>query len=209
MNDWLDLGEKPRRTTAPRISTPKIRNEAKRGKAVQKRIGQKARSWTSDGQYVWYRPKLANPAIKQRLADQIARGELRHITTSDDVQIFEVLPTSPFHRTEQDFTRDNLPTVVRKAVLGACKHDWTTFLDALEEIALRFKNARYSDGKPADEKFCKQLYEEKVAYIFKLIELRRGPSMFVIDQEIAALRQRRGAGNGSRIALPPAAQIIR
>lgn len=203
MNDWLDLGDKPRR-----ISTPKIRNEGKRGKAVQKRIGQKARSWVSDGQYVWYRPKLANPAIKQRLADQVARGELKHVTTSDDVQIYGVQATSPFHRQEQDLTAVNLPTVVRGAVLAACKHDWTTFLDSLEEIATRFKNARYSDGKPADEKFCKQLYEEKVGYIFQLIRLRGGPDPRVIDQEIAALRRRRKTGSGVGILLPPQAQII-
>lgn len=203
MNDWLDLGDKP-----GRISTPKIRAEAKRGKAVQKRIGQKARSWVSDGQYVWYRPKLANPAIRQRLADQVARGELKHVTTSDDVQIYAVQATSPFHRTEQDLTAVNLPTVVRGAVLAACKHDWATFLDSLEEIALRYKNARYSDNKPGEEAFTKQLYQEKLAHIFNLIRLRGGPDPRVIDAEVAALRRRRKSGSGVGLLLPPAAQII-
>lgn len=204
MNDWLEIGGK-----AARVTTPKLRNENKRGKAVQKRIGQKARSWVSDGQYVWYRPKLANPAIKQRLADQVARGELKHVTTSDDVQIYAVQATSPFHRTEQDLTAVNLPTVVRGAVKAACRGDWVTFIDSLEEVALRFKNARYSDGKTADEKFCKQLYEEKITYIFQLIALRGGPSPQTIDREVAALRMRRKSGTGSGILLPPSQQIVR
>lgn len=204
MNDWLEIGD-----SKSRITTPKLRGENTRGKAVHKKASGRSRSWVSDGQYVWYRPKSANPAIRQRLADQLARGELKHVTTSDDVQIYEVQKTSPFHRPEMDLTRVNLPTVTRRAVIAACKGDWATFLDSLEEVAFRFKNAVYSDGKPADEKFERQLYQEKVSYIFNLIKLRGGPSPQLIDQEVAALRARRKQGSGAGIVLPPERRVQR
>lgn len=196
-DNWLDIGDSPKITT-----TAKLPNENTRGKAITKRTSGKSRSWVCDGEYVWFRRNKANPAIKQRLTDQLARGELKHVTTSDDVEIYKVLPSSPFARTQRDLTTLDMQTVVRETVLACCRRDYQTFVDGLGEVAHRIKNARYSDGKPADPNFASMLYNEKVEHIFHLINLRRGPSPAEIDREVSALRARRGEGSGRVILLP-------
>jgi len=195
-DNWLDLGEDPRIS-----SGTKITQELTRGKAAVKRVSGKSRAWVCDGEYVWFRRNKANPATKQRLTDQIARGELKHVTTSDDVEIYKVQASSPFARKQRDLTTLDMQTVVRETVIACCKRDYQTFLDGLAEVAHRIKNARYSDGRPADAKFAEMLYQEKVEHIFNLIRLRRGPSQAEIDQEVSALRSRRGEG-GRMIVLP-------
>lgn len=197
-DNWLDIG------SSPTISTPtKLPRETQRGKAVTKRASGKSRSWVCDGEYVWFRRNKANPAIKQRLTDQLARGELKHVTTSDDVEIYKVLAKSPFHRPARDFTTLDMQTVTRETVIAVCKRDFATFLDGLEEIANRVKNARYTDGKPADPNFARQLYEERLTHVFNMIRLRGGPSQAEIDREVQALRSRRKDGERSMILLPP------
>jgi hypothetical protein len=197
-SDWLDIAP-----GATITSVTKLPLETKRGKAAIKKASGKSRAWTCDGEYVWFRRKKANPATLQRLTDQIARGELRHVTTSDDVEIYKVLASSPFHRPGRDLTAIDLPTLMRETVIAACKRDFATFVDGLAELAHRVKNARYTDGKPADPGFAAILYQEKLEHVFNLIRLRGGPSVAEIDREVAALRARRKDGNGSLILLPP------
>jgi hypothetical protein len=81
----------------------------------------------------------------------------------------------------------------REARIAACRRDWPTFLDSLEELAFRFKNATYSDGKPAEAGFAQQMYHERVGHIFNMIRIAGGPSQQEIDREIQSLRQKRGA----------------
>lgn len=201
--DWLTLDEAVLPKTEPRIeSTGKITRETTRGKAAQKKPAGRSRAWTCDGEYIWYRPKLANPAIKSRLAKQLAAGELKHVSTQDDVQVYQVLPKSAFHRPALDLTAVNLSSVVRYAVVAACKGDWVAFVDGLSEISHRYKNAQYSDGKPGENGFTRLLYQEKLTHVFHLIRLRGGPSPQLIDREVSALRARRGEGRGTQIVLP-------
>lgn len=175
------------------ISTTKLRGENKRGKGMAKTAGRKVKSWDCDGQYVFFRRKIANPAIVQRLMAQLAKGELKYVMTSDDVEMYEVQTTSPFHRTEAAaFGPLDLPTLQRTIILAACKHKWDDFVDGLSELAGRMKNAVYTDGKPAEEPFMRMLYQERLAHIFSMIRQRRGPDPAVIDREVGALRQKRG-----------------
>lgn len=197
--DWLDLGSDSRISAGT-----KLPGEITRAPAVTKRASGKSRSWVCDGEYVWFRRKKANPAIKERLTDQLARGELKHVTTSDDVEIYKVLAKSPFHRSARDLTTLDMQTVTRETVLAVCKRDFATFLDGLEEIANRVKNARYTDGKPADANFARELYSDRVNHVFNMIRLRGGPSQAEIDKEVQALRSRRKDGSRSAILLPPA-----
>lgn len=186
---WLDDSATPVRIE----SASKIRGEAKRGNGMQKRAGRKVKAWDCDGQYVFFRRKLANPATLKRLMTQTAKGELKYITTSDDVEMYEVQATSPFHRKENtNFGTLDMATLTRTIVVGACKHEWADFVDGLEELAGRLKNARYTDGKPAREDFMRELYQDRVTHIFNMIRQRRGPDPAIIDREVAALRTRRG-----------------
>jgi hypothetical protein len=196
--NWLDIGESPKIAAAV-----KLPGETQRGTNVAKRPGSRARAWVCDGEFVWFRRKRANPATLQRLTDQLARGELKHMTTSDDVEIYQVLKSSPFHRPARNFTTIDFPTLTRETVLAACKRDFATFLDGLEEIASRIKNAQYSDGRSAEPAFAKMLYQEKLEHIFNMIALRRGPSQGEIDRGIKDLREKRRDGGGRMILLPP------
>lgn len=185
--DWL--------TGSTIAAVGKIANEKARAKVMQKTPGKRARCWASDGEYVWFRRKIATPAFVNRLNGQIAKGELKHMTTQDDVEIYVIQTGSPLKRAAVDLTALDMQTLVRETVIAACRADWVMFVDGLEEVAHRFRNARYSDGKPAEEAFAKQLYQEKLAYIFRLVELRGGPTPQMIDRAVQALRSKRGADN--------------
>lgn len=171
----------------------KLPDERRRAKSMQQRASGKQRCWASDGEYVWFRRKIASPMFVKRLTTQIAKGELKHLTTQDDVEIYVVQEGSPLKRPARDLTRVDMQTLTREARIAACRGDWPTFLDALEEVASRYKNAVYSDGKPAQESFTRQLYHERLTHIFNMIKLAGGPSQELIDREVQALRQRRGA----------------
>lgn len=199
-NSWLDgppskpaPRKKPATEKVVRIESAKrIRGEKTRGASMQKRSGRKVKSWECDGQFVWFRRKLANPAILQRLTTQVAKAELKHITTSDDVEIYEVQASSPFKREERNLQSLDFSTLTRETVISACKRDWATFVDGLQEIAGRLKNARYTDGKPAQATFTAELYQDRLTHVFNMIRLRGGPSPQEVDREVAALRTRRG-----------------
>lgn len=187
----------------PALSTPKLRNDKKRGESMRKVAGRKVKSWDCDGQYVFFRRKIANPAIVQRLMTQLAKGELKYIATSDDVEMYEVQTTSPFHRKEATaFGPMDLQTLQRFIIVSACKYKWDDFVDGLSELAGRMKNAVYTDGKPAEEGFMRMLYQERLTHIFNMIRQRRGPDPAVIDREVMALRQKRGDQRSRSILLP-------
>lgn len=161
----------------------------------------RTKSWDCDGEFVFYRAKLANPAIKQRLADQLAKGELKYMATSDDVQIYAVQKTSPFSRPAMSLQAIDMQTLCREIRLAAVRRQWNVFLDGLEELASRYKNSIMSDGKPPEPGFARQLYQEKLTHIFHMITLAGGPSQQEIDRGVQALRAKRGAAN-KKILLP-------
>ena len=175
------------------LTGTKLPNERARATSMQKRASGKNRCWASDGEYVWFRRKIATPAFVNRLTTQLAKGELKHLTTQDDVEIYIVQEGSPLKRPARDLTVVDMQTLTREARIAACRGDWPTFLDSLEEVAGRYRNAVYSDGKPAETPFAKQLYHDRIGHIFNMIRLAGGPSQETIDREVQALRKRRGA----------------
>ena len=52
----------------------------------------KKKIWASDGAFVWFRRKLANPATLERHNRFLATGEYKHVGTQDDVEIYELMP---------------------------------------------------------------------------------------------------------------------
>lgn len=206
---WLD--SPPQAEAAPRIQAARsLTGERTRGKVVSMLISGKGRNWHSDGKYIWFRRKKANPATTQRLDGHVAKGEIKFIVTSDDVEMYEVTPKSPFYRVEQSNMQVmEFQTVFWISVRAAKKHDWSTFVDGLQEIAARVKGRVYSDGQPADGNFAKLLYQEKLTHLFRCISMAGGPSREEIDQGVANIRLARGEGRGSQIILPPVQPIAR
>jgi hypothetical protein len=180
---WLD-------EPSVRIEAHALPKDSKRGKTMS---AKRRKAWDCDGEFVYFRPKLANPATKERLTTQLAKGELKYMTTSDDVQIYAVQETSPFARPTLDMKAIDLQTLCREIRMAAVRRQWAVFLDGLEELASRFKNCRMSDGKPPEAGFAKILYSERLSHIFNMIRMSGGPSQEEIDREVQALRQRRGA----------------
>lgn len=205
-NSWLDLGDAPGAIRAAKT----LVNEKKRGAAVNMLLSGKGRAWHSDGKYIWFRRKSANPATTERLDGHVARGEIKFVVTSDDVEMYEVTPNSPFYRSEQsDLLKLNFQTVFYTTGRAAKRQDWSTFVDGIQEMAARIKGAVYSDGQPADGNFAKLLYSEQLIRLFRWIEMAGGPARDEVDREVAAIQQKRGIGRGSGLILPPAPQIAR
>lgn len=205
---WLDTPPTADEA-APRIQAARsLVNESRRGAPVSMTIAGKGRTWHSDGKYIWFRRKKANPATTQRLNSHIEKGEIKFIVTSDDVEMYEVLPNSPFHRrSAQDLMKVDIASLRWVAVYAAKNRDWVAFVDALSEFASRVKNKVYSDGGQATGEFARQIYSEGLAYIFHLVSASGGPQHDEIDREVANVQFKRGIGRGSQIVLPPAPQV--
>jgi hypothetical protein len=187
---------------APRVeSANKLTNERKRAKSMHKGVLKKGQTWGSDGEFVYFRRKQANPATLERHNRFMANGDYKHIDTQDDVEIYKLQESSPFKRDQADLSSLPLNVVRRTAILAACARDWVLFTDALEDLAFKIKNARYTDGQTADANFAKQLWQQQLDYVFRLIELRRGPGQFDIDRGMQEVRARRGH-NSRTLYLP-------
>ena len=182
---WLDVS-----------SPTKLPGERKRAPSMKKAPLGKTRVWASDGEFVYFRRNKSNPATLARHEAFLRTGDYRHVETQDDVEIYKLMPSSPFARKTRDLTTIDSYNVRRTAAIAACQRDWGTFIDALEELSSRIKS-RYHEA------FAKTVYDENLTAVFLAINMRGGPSQTEIDREVQALRQRRGAQT-SRIYLPPA-----
>lgn len=209
---WLDLpaGSKIE-------ASVKLDRERERAASMQAGVrGIKNKVWHCDGDFVYFRRRLAatpapgapdgmNPALVQRHNKMIANGEYRHVATQDDVEIFELTEKSPFKRKGVDLGLANMSQVRWYAiwsVLGKFpgqkfqrEADYGMFVDCLEEMAGRIKGMYH-------EAQAKQVYNEELAYTFHLIAQAGGPGIQAIDRGVAAVRERRGQNKGRVILLP-------
>lgn len=203
-DNWLDLGDGPGRVSAAKA----LVNEKRRGAPVSMTIAGKGRTWHSDGKYVWFRRKKANPATTDRLNAHIAKGEIKHLATSDDVEIYEVQEASPFFRAQaQDLMKLDFTSVKWAAIRSAKRRDWVGFVDGLSEIASRIKNRVYTDGGQATGEFARLQYSETLGYVMKLVSMAGGPSRDEIDREVHNVQVKRGSGRNSMLVLPPPTPI--
>jgi hypothetical protein len=174
----------------------KLTKEKTRALNMGKKLMGKSRTWGSDGEYVWFRRKQANPATLQRHNKFVANGEYKHIFTSDDVEVYQLQPTSPFRRKEPvDLASMDNYNVQRQAALAACKRDWVTYLDALEELSGRIKGQLH----PAQ---AQVVWGELLEALEHMIARRAGPTRAECDRELIAVRKRQGYGRERRILLP-------
>ena len=185
-DEWLDL---------PTIeSGVKLPGEKQRARRMQHGLGKK-KIWSSDGSVVWFRRKLANPATLERHNRFLATGEYKHVGTQDDVEIYELMPSSPFKRAETiNFSELKFYDARRQTIRAAVRRDWATFIDGLEHLAGGIKGSY-------DPAMAKTVYNDLLSYVFVQIAMRGGPSQNEVDREVQALRKRRGERSSS-VLLP-------
>jgi hypothetical protein len=185
--DWLDLP-----TVESGVKLPKEKTRAKR---MQHGLGKK-KIWASDGEYVYFRRKLANPATLERHERFLATGEYKHLGTQDDVEIYQLMPNSPFKRIESvDFGALKFFDARRQTIRAAVRRDWATFIDGLEHLAGGIKGSY-------DPAMARTVYNDLLSYVFVQIAMRGGPSQEEVDREVAALRKRRNDVRSTSLLLP-------
>lgn len=180
-----------------RIETPaKITNEKKRAANMARGVNGKSRVWGCDGEYVWFRRRLANPATLERHNGYLERGEYKHVFTTDDVEVYILQKGSPFQRKEpQNLAELDHYNLRRAAARAAVKRDWVTYVDALEEMAGRIKGQWPSNMQQV-------AWNETLDDLELMIARRLGPSRAECDREVSRVRKEQGFGRERRIMLP-------
>lgn len=155
------------------------------------------RIWACDGEYVACRPKDFHPKTSERHARFLASGHYNHVGTFDDVQVFELLPGSPFRRDNRTLIPGvNLYQDMRECAIAAVKRDWVLYTDILEAVAANIK-AKFH------EQAARDLWTDVLGQIEQSIRLRGGPTQAECGAGLANVRARRGLGKARAIALPP------
>lgn len=175
---WMDTGVNVR-------AGKKLPGERKRAKAMIKLPNGSSRVWYSDGEYVFFRRKKANPHSLQRHEAFIAKGEYEYVETQDDVEIYKLSDASPFRRGVIDLYGQTDSSLRRHAVVAACARDWGLMVDVLTELSGRLKS-RYHEA------YAKEVYGQHLEYFFRLVAMRGGPTQVEIDQGVSSVRVRRG-----------------
>lgn len=222
--DWLDVGAGlPDYLKIPELDVPTVQVEVTRADAALQDIRFEvmkgsSRVWACNGRYVACRPgDFKNPATAQRHQKFLRAGNYRHVGTFDDVQLFELLPGSPFYRTPGNVKAGTWYEVLRAAAQAAVARDFGAYVDLLEEIASRVKGS-------TDKDLAMERFQDTLEYLEQLIfmrwsagqELRKledhGLAMASMRAEIDAgvheIRARRGEKSSS-IAVRARPMIIR
>jgi hypothetical protein len=171
------------------------------------------RVWACDGEYLACRPSaFANETISNRHQKFLRAGHYEHLGTFDDVQVFRVLPGSPFFRNAIDLREAGWYECLRGAALAACQRDWTLYHDVLDEVATRLKSTptgTASGDGGVDPTIARDRWDFVLAQIFAMIQMRGGPTQPEVDAGLAHVRRRRGFDRGRVIALPTASMSRR
>lgn len=183
-------------------SSVKLEGERARARTMAGTLAGKQRVWATDGQYVYFRRRKAHEGTLTRHARFMESGHYKHIATEDDVEIYELQDGSPFKRQGLDLLSIDVATLRRAAVMAACGRDYGLYVDIISELASRVKGATYSDGKPAQPGFAEELYQSQLSYIFRLIEIRGGPTVPEVNRGVANTRVQRGDTRSKVILLP-------
>lgn len=155
-----------------------------------------SRIWACDGEYVACRPKDFHDKTRERHARFLASGHYRHVCTIDDVQIFELLPGSPFRRDNRTLVPGvNLYQDMRECAIAAVSRDWVLYTDILEAIASSVK-LNFHEAQ------AREVWGDILSQIQQSIGLRGGPTQAECGAGLSTIRSRRGVGKARSIALP-------
>lgn len=218
--DWLSTEDVPASDgiEIPRVAAPyaQLRFEVMKGSD---------RVWATNGRYVACRPAGFNPTTQSRHSRFLASGHYKHIGTFDDVQVFELKPTSPFYRTEGDVRAGTWYEVLRAAAMAAVARDWGAYVDLLSEIATRIKSSPTGTEGRVETDLARERFMDVLEHLEQLIFMRwhaKTPTNEIadwglamssmkaeIDAGVATIRMRRGEKPSRTIALPGRPMIIR
>jgi hypothetical protein len=217
--DWLSTESATDGIEVPRVAAPyeQLRFDVMKGSD---------RVWATNGRYVACRPAGFHEASRSRHQRFLRAGHYKHIGTFDDVQIFELLPSSPFYRTEGDARAGSWYEVLRAAAMAAVARDWGAYVDLLDEIATRIKSRPTgTEAGEIDPALARQAFMDTLEHLEQLIFMRWhsrtdmrkvedwGLAMSAMKAEIDAgvhdIRVRRGHAASGKIATRPGPRIIR
>ena len=202
-NDFSWLDEPAKETANPRIkASAKLPKELARAPSMGKKLLGKSRTWGCDGEFVYFRRKQANPATLERHNKFVESGEYKHVTTQDDLEIWQLQDGSAFKRFQMDLESLDYANVRRTAIIAACKRDFGLYVDAVLELAGRIKGKYH-------EAFAQTVYNDELTHIFRMIEMRNGPSPGEMNRELQAVRKRRRENVRSGLLLPNPKMIER
>jgi hypothetical protein len=169
--DWLSIEDTPAVSAAlagievPRADAPyeQLRFEVMKGSD---------RTWACNGRYVACRPSAFHEASRSRHQRFLRAGHYKHIGTFDDVQIFELMPESPFYRTEGNVRAGSWYELLRGAAQAAAARDWGAYVDLLEEIASRIKSVPTGTTGAVEKDLARDKFNDTLEYLEQLIFMR-------------------------------------
>lgn len=195
-NSWLEIDT----IEAPKSAVPydTLRFACMRGSG---------RVWACDGEYVAYRPfnhvldKVVNPAFQERVSKFRAAGNMKHVGTFDEVEIYQLLDGNPWKATHDVayVAGKNLWRDIEHAAKLACAREWKDYHDILEAMAVGMKAGR-------DPDFAKKAWEDAVNQVMINVYQRRGPTPAEIRAGVANVRAARGYSASSLIVVSDVTQ---
>jgi hypothetical protein len=156
-------------------------------------------SW---GNYLAYRPynprtdKEVNPRTKERFSMFIAAGEVKHLGTYDDVQIWEFQKGSPYYHdgNKAYVVGQNYWGDIRQVATLACERKWAEYHDFLEGMAKAMK------GGNRDPAFAKTMWQDALNQIAVAIKQMNGPEEREVNEGFIGVRAKRGIARGGILA---------
>lgn len=190
-SDWLDTGDIRHSTILP--MAPIMVKGAFEGRN---------RKWYTDGQYIWFRRKEANPETITRHNRFMAEGDYEYLGTDDDVEIYALRDQSRFKVAgagTKILDMDKLWSmgayqVYRLAAVMACRRKWDNFVDICGFIRERLREKHGAATAQSDLE-----YSDFVEWLYASITLRLGPSRGEIEREMGAEMARRRKHTKGRI----------
>lgn len=142
--------------------------------------------WTCNGEYIWFRRGLSNPATLERHERFVANGDYVYLQTQDDVEVWQLRPQSQFFRPKGEVNLSQLNTynVRRQATLAACRRDWKAFVEVMGYLRERFTGQFHAAQ-------AEMVYAETYGNVMAAIAMRNGPSPGEVNREVLSLMQSR------------------
>ncbi len=165
------------------------------------------RVWACDGEFVAYRPfnhaldKHVNPAFEERISKFRASGNMKHVGTFDEVEVYQLLDGNPWKAAldEVYIAGKNLWRDIQHAAKLACAREWKDYADLLEAMAVGMKAGR-------DPDFARKAWEDAVNQVMINIYQRRGPLPAEIRAGVQNVRAARGYSASNLIVVSDVTQ---